>query len=98
MSNKGLFVKEVALYHNTLKLDWTLDKEENKVFFYSATAPEGGAFVIGKMNEPKVEVTLTPKEEPKVEPKEEPTPAPVQEQPKEEGFWEKIANFFKNLF
>ena len=102
--NRGFIKEKVRLFQESGALATTLLRVENGYVYYQAESESFGTFVIGAAAEPKAAiagkaVVLPPVEE---EPAAEPAPAeevvPEEAAVEELSFWQKIGNFFKNLF
>lgn len=111
---KGIAIYDVRLYVNGQGLPTTLTKTVGEYLFYTATSPEMGEFVIGRVmpkesigeittsvditGEPQTAATMEAEE--KTSEAGEPLVGKAGEQtlPEEDGFWTKIVSFFKNLF
>ncbi|MBU0459478.1 MAG: hypothetical protein KJ597_06945 [Nanoarchaeota archaeon] len=101
----GIAKDELRLYQEGKELLTTLDKIEGEFIFYTAQTEGMGEFVIGKMEKEAVADVIEPEVIPEPKAQLEELPALVEEEStpeptevEEKSFWEKIANFFKNIF
>lgn len=107
----GISIYDLRLYANGQELTTTLTKNDGVYVFYQVTSKEMGEFVIGKVV--SLAVKEESEEESKEESEEESVNSEetlvkevlkpiieesVEQSEEKEGFFTKIANFFKNLF
>ena len=99
----GLSNEEVRFYLNGKELSTTVEKIDRGYVYHKTTTEAVGEFVIGKKEVVKATTVIAPKKEPqpleqKVEPVIEPEPQQPPVEPEPKKFFEKVGDFFNNLF